>query len=100
MSLRIALEQIQLPSFWGAFKASRPLQGINQTNIRRATDIQIMRDDILRILKHAGKPVLFSDLCDELDVTRQSLNGLLKPMLAGGQVRKVVIDGLFFVEGV
>lgn len=97
MSLTLALNQIQRPSFWHDFKACG---GQQNTNVRRQIDSQTMREEIMRILKHAGKPVLRDDLMADLDVTRQSLNGLLKPMLESGQVRKVVIDGLFFVEGV
>lgn len=97
-SLVIALEQIQRPSFWNDFKASRAAQQSWQTNSSRKANSDDMRAEILRVLNHARKPVPRDDLMADMEVTLQSLNGLLKPLLESGHVRRVIVHGRYFYE--
>lgn len=95
--LAIALDQIQRPSFWMDFKASQ-CQSSWKSDARRKANSDDMRAEIMRTLNHARKPVPRDDLLDELEVTLQSLNGLLKPLLESGQVQRVIVHGRYFYE--
>lgn len=88
MSLKIALQQITVPSFWHSLPASQPIQIDKDAGAAR-------RKMVLDVLATQSKPVstdAIVDLVFDLDetVTRNSVANALQRLNADGRITKEV----------
>lgn len=81
MSLQIAIQQIQMPSFWGA---NTPGQIQHTKGVR--VDSEARRAEILKILRKAGEPMNYAALSALTGWPLFSLRNLINPMVADGRV--------------
>lgn len=87
MSLALALDQIQRPSFWSDFKACAPIRDI--VAIRRSQTKQENCAEALRILRHHGKPYLFADLREDLEGSKSRISNVIETLVEQGAVKKI-----------
>lgn len=85
MSLQIALQQIQLPSFFGITTASHSSCQLNRS---RTQNNDARRAEIVKILRAHGKPMDYATLGELTGWTLFSLRNLLNTLVKDGQVMR------------
>jgi hypothetical protein len=85
MSLQIALQQIQTPSFWGANTTGQS-KYIQTQNRDRRKDNDSRRAEIMKILRVTGKPMDYATLSELTGWTFFSLRNLINTLEKDGQV--------------
>lgn len=90
-----ALKQITAPNHWGNLAVSQRVaskQRSNENDERR----QLVADHLRKL----GKPISCVDICEAHDCNKQSMNGLVAPLIADGHVRKFICDRSVHLEWV
>lgn len=92
MSLQLAIQQIQMPSFWGQ---STPGQSkyVQTQNRDRRNDNDARRAEILKILRVTGKPMDYATLSDQTGWTLHSLRNLINTLVSEGNVMRSMTSG-------
>ena len=85
MSLQIAIQQIQKPSFYGQ---QTPNQKDHSHYRDRFIDSNARREEILRILRITGKPMDYETLSAQTKLTWQSLRNLINTLVTDGKVMR------------
>lgn len=87
MSLQIALQQVQIPSFFGM-----QYQTVGQSRNRFADRARIgeeKRDAVRRELRALSKPIDAAGLCDLTGFTIQSIRHAMLKLIESGEARKI-----------
>lgn len=91
MSLQIAIQQIQLPSFWGK---QTPMQFATSSRTRdRTSDNDARRDEIMKILRVTGKPMDYATLSEQTGWSLFTLRNLINTLVDNGQVMRSLTTG-------
>ena len=92
MSLRLAIQQIQMPSFWGQSTPGKS-KYVQTQNRDRRNDNDARRAEILKILRVTGKPMDYATLSEQTGWTLFSLRNLINTLVDNGQVMRTMTTG-------
>lgn len=96
-ALKLAIAQIQRPSFWNNIPASQPTTNPSVTAKARAKSRVSYIDETLATLKRIGQPYLFADLRDYLGLSKSRMSSIVEELAALGFVAKIYRGDKLFV---
>ena len=92
MSLRLAIQQIQMPSFWGQSTPGKS-KYVQTQNRDRRNDNDARRAEILKILRVTGNPKDYATLSEQTGLTIFSLGNLINTLFHNGVVMRTMTKG-------